>query len=258
MSSSKLKDRIDSYINSTDYKLLSKLPTITCVNGKSFFKTTSLIDKPFCSEFTESMLATALKLSTDIEGTVFSYYYNDEIIIITRNDQNIDTAPWFDNKLQKIASITSSIATRYFNEYTSTKELNLFGESLFYSHVFVVPNIGEAINTIICKQQQNFHSSVHFACFYELLKKYDKNTIREMLMGLSVDEKINLLSQECGIIFNDYPAVYRRGAACYKIPKVVDNIVKNKWTINTDLPIFTKDQTFLNNILKLGSDIFRA
>jgi tRNA(His) 5'-end guanylyltransferase len=128
---------------------------------------------------------------------------------------------------------------------------------IFTTQVFTVPNIAEAINTIIYKQQQNFHTSIQFACFYELLKKYDKNTIKEMLTGLSVDEKIDLLSQECNVDFNNYPLSYRRGAACYRVPKVIDQIVKNKWYINEELPIFTKDQTFLSNIFKNGADIFR-
>jgi hypothetical protein len=45
--------------------------------------------------------------------------------------------------------------------------------------------------------------------------------------------------------------------ACYKVPKVVDGAMKNKWFINSELPIFTKDQSFLSNIMKNGGDIFR-
>ena len=257
MSHLKLKDRIESYEDLTDYRLLNKLPIVISINGKAFSKVTSLLEKPYDQKFTESILATTLKLVTEIEGTFFAYCYNDEIVIITRNDQNIDTSPWFDNKLQKIISVSSSIATLYFNKYASSIGLNFISDALFSSQVFVVPNMAEAINTVVYKQQQNFHVSIYFACFYELLKKYDKNTIKEMLIGLSIDEKIDILSQECEVNFNDYSQVYRRGAACYKAPKVIDGNLKNKWIINTDLPIFTKDQSFLNNIFKNGTDIFR-
>ncbi len=79
-----------------------------------------------------------------------------------------------------------------------------------------------------------------------------------MLSGLTVDEKIDLLHQECGIDFNEYPHSFRRGATCYKIPKIVaDGVMKTKWTINAEPPIFTKDQSFLSNIFKNGADIFR-
>jgi tRNA(His) 5'-end guanylyltransferase len=193
----------------------------------------------------------------ETEGAIFAYQHNDEIIIITRNDQNQDTVPWYENRLQKICSITSSIATQHFNMFSSNTELNLLGDALFTSQVFVVPNIAEAINTIIYKQQHNFYTAIQYSCFYELIKKYDKVTIKEMLSDLSVDEKIDLLKQECNIDFNEYHPSFRRGAACYKTPKVIDGTVKNKWIVNTELPIFTKDTSFLSNILRIGNDIFR-
>ena len=257
MSTFKLKDRIESYQVQTEYKLLNKLPVIICVNGRTFSKTTSLLDKPYSKPFAQCLASTALKLCSEIEGCIFAYQHNDEIILISRNDQSNDTLPWFDNKIQKISSIVSSIATLHFNQCVSNSDLNLLGDSYFTTKVFTVPTIAEAINTIIYKQQQNFYNSVQFACFYELLKKHDKNFIKEMLQGLSFDEKVSLLQQECDLDFNQYPSSYRRGIAFYKIPKVINDIMKSKWFINDDLPIFTKDQSFLSNIFKNGADIFR-
>lgn len=257
MSHFKLKDRIDSYRESSDYKLLGRIPLVICINGRNFAKTTALLDKPYDIKLSECMHSTMLRLCNEIEGVLFAYHFNDEIILVSRNDQSIETTPWFDNKLQKICSITSSIATSHFDDCASSISLNLSGDPIFYSQIFNVPNIVEAINTIIFKQQNNFLYSIQSACLYELLKKYEKNTIKEMLSGLSMDEKIDLLKQECNIDFNDYPTSFRRGVACYKIPKIVNESVKNKWFINNELPIFTKDQSFLTNIFKHGSDIFR-
>lgn len=258
MSNVKLKDRIDSYQESSDYKLLNKVPLVISINGRAFSKLTSLLDKPHCIKFSECILSTMLRMCTEIEGAIFAYQHNDEIIILLRNDQSLETNPWYDNKLQKICSATASIATLHFNNCAAAIDLNLLGEPIFTSQVFPVPNIMEAINTIVYKQQHNFHTSIQFACFYELLKKYDKNTIKEMLSGLSTDEKIDLLHQECNIDFNEYPVSFRRGTSCYKVPKVINGTMKNKWTINSELPIFTKDQSFLTNIFKNGADIFRG
>lgn len=256
--SNKLKDRIDSYRESTDFKLVNRLPIIICINGRGFAKFTSLLDKPYCSTLSEGMSTTMLKLCNEVDGTVFAYQHNDEIVLVARNDQSLETEPWYDNRLQKICSVTSSIATLRFRSYLDTVDLNYVGEPVFTSQVFAVPNIMEAINTIVFKQQQNFHTSIQFACFYELLKKHDKNAIKDMLHGLSMDEKIDFLRQECNVDFNDYPHSFRRGTACYKVPKVVDEgIMKNKWFVNSELPIFTKDQSFLSNIFKNGADIFR-
>ena len=255
--SNKLRDRIESYQDSSDQKLLARVPVIICINGRGFGKGTELLDKPYCPKFAECILSTTLRLCNDIEGALFAYQHNDEIVVIARNDQSPETTPWYDNRIQKISSITASIATLHFNRCASTIDLNLVGEAVFTSQVFAVPNIAEAINTMVYKQQRNFHTSIQFACFYELLKKYDKHNIKEMLSGLSIDEKIDLLHQECGIDFNNYPTHFRRGGACYKVPKVTGDTMKNKWVVNPELPIFTKDQSFLSNIFKNGVDIFR-
>lgn len=256
---SNLNSRINSYKEMCDYKLLGRVPLVISINGRAFSKVTSLLDKPYCSKFGECILSTMLKICTEIDGAVFAYQHNDEIVVIVRNDQNNDTVPWCDNKIQKITSSVSSIATFHFNKCANAIDLNLLGEPIFISQIFAVPNVMEAINTMVHKQQQNFHTSIQSACLYEFLKKYDKATILNMLSGLSVDEKIDLLNQECNIDFNQYPIIFRRGAACYKVPKVMsDGTMKNKWAVNHDLPVFAKDLSFLTNILKFGADVFRG
>lgn len=257
MSNVKLKDRIASYQDASDYKLLNRLPIIICVNGRSFAKSTELLDKPYDPKFAECILSTTLRLCSEVEGALFAYQFNDEIVLVARNDQSPDTTPWYDNKLQKICSVTSSIATMHFNNCANAISLNLVGEPVFTSQVFAVPNVAEAINALIYKQQNNFHTSIHSACVYEMLKQHDKHHIKETLSGLTIDEKIDLLQQDYGVNFNGYPTVFKRGAACYKVPKVTDGAMKNKWSVNVELPIFAKDQSFLSNIFKNGADIFR-
>jgi tRNA(His) 5'-end guanylyltransferase len=251
---STLKERIDSYKNIFDYKLLPKLPIVICINGKSSSKVTSLLEKPYSEDFSNCMLATMFHLCNDVEGTVFGYQSNDEIVLILRNDQNLETKTWLDNRIQKICSVTSSLASLSFNNHASDLELNLSGNYYFTSQIFTVPNVVEAINALVYKQQGNFLNSIQYACFYELLNRdYDRAKIKEMLTDLSTDEKIELLSQECEIDFHNYPLNFRRGAACYRVSKTNDqDVTKYKWTVNKDLPIFTKDHNFLNNIFKNG------
>jgi tRNA(His) guanylyltransferase len=258
MNNLKLRDRIESYQSLSDYKLLPRLPLIIVVNGRGFSKLTQLLNKPYCPKFAECMFSTMTRLCTEVEGVLFSYCHNDEIILIVRNDHHVDTMPWYDNRIQKICSITSAIATTHFNQCAERLQLDLTGDAIFTSQIFAVPNIAEAINTLVYKQQQNFHTSIQFSCLYELIKKYDKNAIKGMLSGLSIDEKIDLLHQECQTEFNSYPTSFRRGAACYKVPKLSEGITKHKWYTNTEPPIFTEDQPFISNILKNGMDIFRG
>lgn len=257
MTISTLKSRISSYQENSDFKLLNKLPVIFVVNGRSFSKSTSLVDKPFDQNLSTCLQATMLKLCHNIEGAIFGYSFNDEILIVSRNDQTQDTSPWFDNKVQKLCSAVSAIASTHFNSTVENTNLNMQNDLIFLTNAFTTPNIVEAVNTLIFKQQQNFYASIQFSCFYELLKKYDKPTIKNMLVGLSTDEKVLLLSEECDVDFNKYPSSFRRGVACYKAPKLVGDELKNKWVINDDLPIFSQDHGFLSNILNFGHDIFR-
>lgn len=257
MATQTLKERIDSYQTTSDYKLLARLPIIIVINGRGFSKLTQLLDKPYCHKFAECMLSTTLRLCAEVEGALFAYCYNDEIVLVSRNDQNTDTVPWYDNRLQKICSITAAIATMHFNDCAESIRLNLIGDPVFSSQVFAVPTVGEVVNTMVYKQQQNFQTSIQYACLYELIKKHDKNTIKGMLSGLSMDEKIDLLRQECEIDFHTYPLSYRRGVAAYKVPKLAEEDTKYTWYLNSEPPIFTKDQPFLSNILKNGADIFR-
>ncbi len=252
-----IKDRISSYEEVANYKLLPKLPIIIQINGRSFSKITSLLDKPYCEKFADCISATMLKLCLEIEGAVFAYQFNDEIIVIARNDQSTETIPWFDNKIQKIVSVCSSIAVLNFSSLANSIELNLMGDPIFTCNAYTAPSILEAAHVLVSKQHQNLQSSVQSACFYELLKKHDKNTIKEMLSGMSIDDKIGLLFQECDVDFNNYPMAFKRGVACYRAPKLVNDVVKNKWVINKELPIFTQDHSFLVNILKNGQDILR-
>lgn len=247
-----LKERIQSYQEITDYKLLSKIPTVIVLNGRSFEKVTSLLDKPFSKDFMDALCATTLKLCSEVEGCILGYCFNDEIVLILKNDQSIDTQPWYNNNIQKICSISSSIATQHFNNYVNSLDLNIINDALFTSNVFNLPNNNEISNFLIYKQQSNFYLSVHFAIFYELLNKgYGKPEIKDMISNLSNDEKISLLYQECNIDFNDYHSSFRKGVAFYKVPNIKNGIIdKNKWFVNSDLPIFTTDHSFIMNIVK--------
>lgn len=258
---SSTKSRLENYASKSDLHLLEKLPVITILNGRNFSKVSALLDKPYSSELAQCFYAALASLAEEIGGACLGYSFNDEIVICSRNDQSLETVPWCNNNIQKIASIAASIATLSFNNYAASLDLNLMGEPVFYASSFIVPNLTEAINVFVGKQQQAFSMAVQSACFYELLKKYDRNDIKEMLAGATVDEKINLLLQECSIDFLKYPAAFRRGAVCYRSPKMVifegKETIKQKWALNTDLPIFTKEHSFLGSIFKGGSDIVR-
>lgn len=250
----KLKDRIDSYADLTNYKLLPKLPIIITINVKGASKITALLNKPYDDRFMESLASCMVRLLHEIDGSVFGYVFGDEIVIVARNDQDVNTVPWLNNQVQRMVSVISSIATTHFNSYAHSIGLDIV-DVVFITNIFTVPNITEAINTIISKQQQNFHQSIEFACLYELLKKgFHKNEIKELMNGLDFDGKIELLKDETGIIFIDYPMKFRRGIVCYRSPQVIkigeEEMIKSKWKLDDNVPIFASDKQFLSNIFK--------
>lgn len=250
----KAKDRMDNCANIATTRLLPKLPVIIVVNGRGFRNATALIEKPYSDKLAKGLCAAMYSLVQEIGGAVFGYQFDDEIVIISRNDQHIDTQPWCGNETQKIASIASSIATLSFNSFVAINEVDNFSSATFAGQVFVVPNLTEATNLLVSKQQQAFQSSIHNACFYELLKR-NKNAsdIDDLLMNTSNEDKVALLKQECGIDYNTaYPIVFRRGAAVYRRAKTVEYqgvaSTKMSWAFDTELPIFTNDTGFLGEI----------
>lgn len=59
-------------------------------------------------------LNTATKeLVANIQGCVFGYVQSDEISLLLKNDQTLDTSAWFDNNISKMLSISASMATLY-------------------------------------------------------------------------------------------------------------------------------------------------
>ena len=51
--STSLKERMSSYEDTSNYKLLNKLPLVIVINGRNFNKVTSLLEKPYSSELSE-------------------------------------------------------------------------------------------------------------------------------------------------------------------------------------------------------------
>jgi tRNA(His) 5'-end guanylyltransferase len=72
--------------------------------------------KPYDKLFAECMWETAKKMCENIEGVRFSFVQSDEITLILANWENPKTEPWFGNNLQKIVSISASMATLFFSK----------------------------------------------------------------------------------------------------------------------------------------------
>ena len=259
-----LSDRQKRYEDASDIILTTRLPIIIRVDGKSFHKVCKKVIKPFDPGVVDCMANAMLRSIENIEGAVFGYQQSDEITFVLRNDQSLESQPWFKNRIQKMTSVTSSLVTYNFNQHLSSLKdpPNLIGDKLFDARVFIVPSINEAVNNLIWRQLDCIRNAITNASYYELGKKFGKKSAQGMIQNKKVDERLVLLSKECGIDFEDkYPISYKRGVCAYKVPMIEtssgEEIARNRWKLDYDTPLFVQNKTFLQTIISNGHDIYR-
>src|SRR4030067_815156 len=107
--------RMKRYEDAASQILVSRMPVIIRVDGKNFSKLTrKWCNKPFDKHFIQCMEAAALHLCKDAQNVRMAYFQSDEISILMTDYKTLNTYPWFDNKVQKIASVTAGLATGAF------------------------------------------------------------------------------------------------------------------------------------------------
>ena len=89
------------YERTSDTKLVRRLPMIVRLDGKAFHSWTkkSGCVRPFDHTFIDMMSGLAQYLCENIGGAELAYGQSDEISILVRDDQNVDTDAWFDKRL---------------------------------------------------------------------------------------------------------------------------------------------------------------
>ena len=276
MSKDSLGDRMKDYENISRSYLTKRIPVIIRLDGKAFHTFTRGMKKPFDEILMGAMQETMKRLCESIQGCVFGYTQSDEITLVLTDYEKITTDSWFGYNIQKMASVSASMATMIFNKefaervdvflanlrecwhtseeedrYADTLVRAIEKGALFDSRVFTIPK-EEVCNCLIWRQQDATRNSIesagHAYFSTKALHKKTCNEIQEMLF------------QEKGINWNDYRTDFKRGSACYKVseetemvnPKDKNNIIKvmrNRWTIDKEIPVFTKDRDFVEKWL---------
>lgn len=147
--------------------------------------------KPFDQRMIDAMQVTANELCKSIQSAVMAYVQSDEITVVLRNDQSENSDPWFGNRIQKLCSISASMAGCFFNKYAR----QLFGEdcpdAFFDSRVMFMPSRDEVFNCILWRQNDCIRNSVsglaqaHFSP--KQLDKKNTDEKKAMLLGNGVD-----------------------------------------------------------------------
>lgn len=231
-----LGDRMKQYEHVTRTSLTRRMPAIIRVDGKAFHTLTSSMDRPFDANFTACMWAAAVSLCEEIQGAQIAFTQSDEISILLVDYQALDTQSWFDASIQKMCSVSASIATQAFGELFRKRFPGSHGRPLFDSRVFNLPR-EEVVNYFVWRQQDATRNSIQMVGQAHFSQK--------QLHGLSCDMIQEKLFQEKGINWNDTKVCFKRGACAVRETFDVDAAERSRWTINEEPPIFTQSREFI-------------
>jgi len=184
MEKNMLGNRMKSnYEDTYRFKLTRRTPVIIRLDGKAFHTLTRGCDKPFDEIFQWSMVETMRKLCEEVQGVKCAYTQSDEISLLLFDFDRLDTQAWFDYNLQKIVSVSASIATLAFsNAYNK--------QGIFDARAFNIPK-EEVKNYFIWRQKDWERNSLqmlaqsHFS--QKQLNKKNKADMHEMLHEKNVN-----------------------------------------------------------------------
>lgn len=235
MDKSSLGHRMKGYEYTAKTKLQRRTPVIIRLDGKAFHTWTkqlkrcdgSLKTEPFSALMHALMLSTSKYLMDNIQNAVLSYSQSDEISILLNDWKQLKTDQWFGANVQKMVSISASLATARFNSLDAIKHYGL-SLALFDARVFNLPK-EEVANYFLWRQQDATRNSIQMVGQFHFSHKemHCKNVsqIQDMLM---LDKGVN---------WNDIDTWKKRGFCVTK--EGYDN----------EIPIFSKDRNFIEQYL---------
>lgn len=252
-----LGDRMKRYEAVSKSMLMHRNPTIIRIDGKSFHTFTRGFVRPFDDVLIKSMQETTKYLCENIQNCVLGYTQSDEITLVLVDYEHLDTAAWYDYEVQKLCSISASMATMAFNkafernieEYIhEVKLLGIDGKRLsekdevkwkqyevyrnaylngavFDARCFSVPR-DEVTNCVLWRQQDATRNSIQMVgqSYFKHIELEHKNCnmIQEML------------HETYGVNWNDFEVYKKRGSAVIRDED-------GHWFIDKNMPILTGD-----------------
>ena len=198
-----LGDRMKMYESATTGRVIFKgQPIIARLDGKSFHTFTKGLRRPYDERLKNLMIAITKEL-VDRYGAKIGYHQSDEITLVWYIQPDSQQEYPFGGRVQKLESILASTASAFMNkhltEYLPEKSSSM---PVFDCRVFAVPNLTEAYNTLVWRQQDCVKNAITMAAQSVYSHK--------ALHGKSGEEKQEMLFQK-GINFNDYPFWFKRG-----------------------------------------------
>ena len=114
---STIHDRMKhNYEEVSKYRLTRRTPVIIRLDGKAFHTFTKGFKRPYDEIFHEAMNKTMKYLCENIQGCKIGYTQSDEITLLLTDFDTLTSDAWFDYEVQKLCSISASMATLVFNK----------------------------------------------------------------------------------------------------------------------------------------------
>ncbi len=231
-----LGDRMKRYEDSSRFFLLRRMYTIIRIDGKAFYTYTRDLKKPFDDGLISDMDETTKFLCQNIQGAKIGYVQSDEISLILTDFDDLNTSAWFDNNIQKIASVSASMAAAKFNQLRFSNHALTSKLAFFDARVFQVPTKTEAINYLIWRQNDATRNSISSVA--------QSMYSHKELHGKSSNQMQEMIFQK-GVNWNDLPSGYKRGRVICRQKEDENSF----WDRLTTIPVFTQDKELLNHIL---------
>jgi len=225
----------EQYENRTRYFLPRRTYTIIRLDGKAFHTFTKGLKKPYDQDFIDMMDSTALFLCEEIQGVQFAYVQSDEISLLLTDFEKPTTDAWFDGNIQKITSVSASMASAIFNNINVFNHSNL---AFFDSRVFTIPDAIEVENYFIWRQKDAIRNSI--AMTAQSLYSHKE------LIGKSKDEQQDMIHAKGGN-WNNMPDEFKRG----RMIIYNKNEISRNWSVIPAIDILKERETFRNWIPKI-------
>jgi tRNA(His) guanylyltransferase len=244
----------DRMKNNYEMRSQSYLPrrtyTMIRLDGRAFHTYTRGLARPFDNDLMCDMDLTAKFLCENIQGCKFAYVQSDEISLVLTDFDDITTDAWFDGNVQKITSISASMAAAQFNYLRHVRSIgDVISSSLafFDSRVFVIPEIVEVHNYFVWRQQDATRNSIQMAAQSMFSHKE--------LQGVNCKQLQEKMWSERGVNWNDYPEGFKRGRCVVKntyMAPALDNerlstdskVTRTRWVVEAP-PIFTQSPDYI-------------
>lgn len=243
-------NRMKGYENAFRHHLPERMPVIIRIDGSHFHTYTKGLEKPFDDKLIHAFWETCKYLVKHIGGAKLAYHQSDEISILVTNYDNVGTQSWFANNLQKLVSVSASLATAKFNEEMRKvypdKEL-----ATFDARAYVVPK-EDVNNYFLWRERDAMKNSVSMLA--------QQHFSHSSLQGLNGKEMQERLLNEKGVSYLALPMHYQRGAVIKKesYPDTIENerigkmeVIRSRWAVDSNIPVFSEDTNYIEQFVYL-------